>query len=118
MAASSGPPAGLAFSRSASDKPPRGAAFQAAVPASAPAFLQEPEYAGSEAGKASWKLALRQTALYATVPFASWISCRFHTRMGSRWREATASAAARAPLIVVMHGIRYVTAARRMAFSS
>ena len=54
---------------------------------------------------------------YATV-FFSWISCKLHTRMGSRNRAATPSAAARAPLIVVMHGTRYVTALRRMDFSS
>ncbi len=38
--------------------------------------------------------------------------------MGSRRRAATASAAARAPLMVVMQGTRYITALRRMAFSS
>ena len=42
---------------------------------------------------------------YATV-FFLWISCRLHTRMGSRNRAATPSAAARAPLMVVMHGTR------------
>ncbi len=38
--------------------------------------------------------------------------------MGSRSLAATASAAACAPLIVVMQGTRYCTALRRMAFSS
>src|SRR5436189_2085317 len=55
---------------------------------------------------------------YATVLFCSWISWRLHTRIGSRSFAATASAAARAPLIVVMHGTRYVTALRRICFSS
>src|SRR5258708_22062801 len=55
---------------------------------------------------------------YAVVCLVSWISCRLHTRIGSRSFAATASAAARAPLIVVTHGTRYVTTLRRMAFSS
>ena len=38
--------------------------------------------------------------------------------MGSRRRASTASAAALAPLMVVMQGTRYMTALRRMAFSS
>ena len=29
---------------------------------------------------------------YAVGCFAPWISCKLHTRMGSRWRAATASA--------------------------
>src|SRR5450759_2622257 len=37
------------------------------------------------------------------VVFFWWISCKLQTRMGSRNRAATPSAAARAPLIVVMH---------------
>ena len=37
---------------------------------------------------------------------AAWISCKLQTRIGSRRREAMASTAARAPLIVVMHGTR------------
>ena len=43
-----------------------------------------------------------------TCAFAllAWISCRFQTRMGSRLREAMACTAARAPLMVVMQGIR------------
>ena len=54
---------------------------------------------------------------YATV-LGWWISCKLHTRMGSRNLAATALAAARAPLMVVMQGTRYITALRRMAFSS
>jgi hypothetical protein len=38
--------------------------------------------------------------------------------MGSRFRAAIASAAALAPLIVVMHGTRCITALRLIAFSS
>ena len=41
-----------------------------------------------------------------------------HTDRIAARREAIASAAAFAPLMVVMHGTRYVTALRRMAFSS
>src|ERR1700735_545691 len=37
---------------------------------------------------------------------APWISCKLHTRMGSRRRDTIASAAALAPLMVVMHGTR------------
>jgi hypothetical protein len=55
---------------------------------------------------------------YPVVRFAEWISCKLHTRIGSRLRAATASAAARAPLMVVMQGTRYVTALRRIDFSS
>jgi hypothetical protein len=35
-----------------------------------------------------------------------WISCKLHTRIGSRCRAAIASTAARAPLMVVMQGTR------------
>ena len=38
--------------------------------------------------------------------------------IGSRRRDAIASAAARAPLIAVMHGIRCASAERRIAFPS
>ena len=38
--------------------------------------------------------------------------------MGSRLLASMASAAARAPLMVVMQGTRDITAFRRMAFSS
>lgn len=48
----------------------------------------------------------------------AWISCRFHTRIGSRLREVNASTAAFAPLIVVMQGTRLVSEDRRKAFSS
>ena len=50
--------------------------------------------------------------------FPPWISCRLHTRIGSRNFDATASAAARAPLRVVIHGTRCCTALRRIDFSS
>ena len=40
------------------------------------------------------------------VTAAPWISCRLHTRTGSRRRETIASTEARAPLMVVMHGMR------------
>src|SRR5580704_8806709 len=45
-------------------------------------------------------------AHHAMVFSRWWISCKLHTRMGSRRRAATASAAARAPLMVVMQGTR------------
>ena len=45
-----------------------------------------------------------QTA--GAVACSWWISCRLHTRIGSRCCDATASAAALAPLIVVMQGTR------------
>jgi len=64
----------------------------------------------------------RQTgAVRARVAFnylGAWISWRLHTRIGSTRLLATAWTAALAPLIVVMHGTRHVTAARRIAFSS
>jgi hypothetical protein len=41
-----------------------------------------------------------------TVAAAPWISCKLHTRIGSRRREAIASTDALAPLMVVMHGTR------------
>ena len=42
----------------------------------------------------------------AAVETAPWISCKLHTRIGSRRREAIASTDAFAPLMVVMHGTR------------
>jgi hypothetical protein len=51
-------------------------------------------------------------------PYSPWISCKLHTRIGSRSFDATASAAARAPLSVVIQGTRCCTALRRIDFSS
>jgi hypothetical protein len=48
----------------------------------------------------------------------AWTSCKLHILIGSRRRDAIASAAARAPLIAVMHGIRCASAERRIAFPS
>jgi hypothetical protein len=56
--------------------------------------------------------------LAATASGAACSSCKLQTRIGSRRCETIACAAALAPLIVVTQGVLYVTALRRIIFSS
>jgi len=81
-------------------------AFHAAIAAHPPPGFRSSASFALHSRRCHGSASLRIAQLVTAVFSPAWISCKLHTRIGSRRRDATACTLAFAALSVVMHGTR------------